>query len=88
MPTKLLKAKKVKIVKFEKITYPDFLKAIKKGDKNTLLQAKKQHYKINIYWLMENYKKVSNNIMDYLLKRGMVQKSTKNLGKLLDQLKS
>lgn len=83
-----LKPRKVSQVKFKKLIFPDFLKAIKKGDTKKLLQAKKQHYKINIYWLIENHKKVSKKTMDYLLKRGMVKKSTKNVGKLLDQLKS
>jgi hypothetical protein len=77
-----LKVKKVKISK--KIIFPDFLKAIKKGDKKVLLQAKKQRYKINLYWLVENHKKVKSNILDYLMKNGMIEKSTKNLDKLLE----
>jgi hypothetical protein len=78
---------KVSRVKFNKIIFPDFLKAIKKGDKKVLLQAKKQRYKINIYWILENYKSVSPRILDYLGKNGMIQKSTKNLSKLIESMK-
>ena len=84
---KLVKPRKITQVKFNKIIFTDFLKAIKKGDTKTLRQAKKQHYKINIYWLIENHKKVSKKTMDYLLKNGMVNKSTKNLNKLLEKMK-
>jgi hypothetical protein len=81
----MIKTRKVKFSK--KIIFPDFLKAIKKGDKKVLLQAKKQKYKVNVYWLMENYKKVKPKIMEYLLKNGMVNKSTKNIAKLIEKMK-
>jgi hypothetical protein len=71
----------------EKIIFPDFLEAIKSEDMKVLRQAKKQNYKINIYWLIENNKNVSKKMMDYLLKNGMIKKSTKNLGLLLDEKK-
>jgi len=87
MPLKKKPKIKTTRVKFNKIIFPDFIKAIKKGDLKTLQQAKKQRYKINIPWIIENHKKVKPKILDYLLKHGMVQKSTKNLGKILDTLK-
>jgi hypothetical protein len=70
-----------------KIIFPSFLKAIKKGNLKAIRQAKKQKYKINLYWLVENNKKVKPKIVEYLLKNGMVSKSTKNIGNLLDKLK-
>jgi hypothetical protein len=83
-----LKAKALKRkLSTTKIIFPSFLKAIKKGDLKTIRQAKKQKYKINLYWLVENNKKVKPKIVQYLLKNGMVSKSTKNIGNLLDKLK-
>ena len=79
--------KKISKVKFtKKIIFPDFLKAIKKGDKKRLLQAKKQKYKINMYWLIENDKKVKPAIKNWLVKNKMLSKSTKNLSKLMKTL--
>ena len=77
--------RKISRVKFTKIKFPDFLKAIKKDDKVKLRQAKKQRYKINVYWLIEN--KIKPSMVSYLLKNGMVNKSTKNLGKLIEKMK-
>lgn len=61
-------------IKFVKITFPDFLKAIKKHDTKVLRQAKKQHYKINKKWLEENKKKVSQKTLLYLKRNRLMAK--------------
>jgi hypothetical protein len=62
-------------VKFSKIIFPDFLKAIKKHDTKILRQAKVQHYKVNIKWLEENKNKVLQKTLLYLKRNGLIKKN-------------